>query len=137
MTETTAATARQSAKGATKKATSTKGSTRKPGAPKGVKRAAKATTPAKAAKAATATKAVKATAPAKAASTPRTESKKATVLALMRRTEGVTLAEIAKVTEWQAHSIRGFISGSLGKKMGLAVESTKNEAGERVYKIVE
>jgi hypothetical protein len=38
-------------------------------------------------------------------------------------------------TGWQAHSVRGFISGSLTKKMGLKVESTKNEAGERRYKI--
>jgi hypothetical protein len=36
-------------------------------------------------------------------------------------------------TEWQAHSIRGFLSGTLGKKMGLTVESAKNESGERTY----
>ena len=45
------------------------------------------------------------------------------------------MAEIAKATDWQNHSIRGFISGNVGKKMGLAVESSKNEAGERTYKI--
>jgi hypothetical protein len=38
-------------------------------------------------------------------------------------------------TAWQPHSVRGFISGALGKKMGLTVESTKNEAGDRVYRI--
>jgi len=48
----------------------------------------------------------------------------------------VTLAEIMKATGWQAHSVRGFISGALGKKMGLTVESTKREDGERVYTLV-
>jgi hypothetical protein len=42
--------------------------------------------------------------------------------------EGGTLAEIAKATKWQNHSIRGFINGSITKKMGLAVESSKNES---------
>lgn len=54
---------------------------------------------------------------------------------MMRRKEGATLAEIAKATNWQSHSIRGFISGSLTKKMGLKVESTKNDAGDRTYRI--
>jgi len=40
-----------------------------------------------------------------------------------------------KATNWQAHSVRGFISGALGKKMGLTVESAKREDGERVYSI--
>jgi hypothetical protein len=53
----------------------------------------------------------------------------------VRRENGVTLAEIARATDWQNHSIRPFISGSLTKKMGLNVESTKNEAGERTYRI--
>ena len=40
-----------------------------------------------------------------------------------------------KTTGWQAHSVRGFISGALGKKMDLMVESSKREDGERVYSI--
>jgi hypothetical protein len=40
-----------------------------------------------------------------------------------------------KATGWQAHSVRGFISGTLGKKMDLPVASGKNEAGERSYRI--
>lgn len=66
---------------------------------------------------------------------PREGSKKAIVLDLLRRKNGATMAEIAKATDWQNHSIRGFISGNLTKKMGLAVESSKNEAGDRVYRI--
>jgi hypothetical protein len=66
----------------------------------------------------------------------RTNTKKAIVLELLRRKQGATTAEIAKATDWQNHSIRGFISGHVTKKMGLAVESSKNEAGERTYRIV-
>jgi hypothetical protein len=40
-----------------------------------------------------------------------------------------------KATGWQAHSVRGFISGTLGKKMGLTVTSTKREDGERNYSL--
>jgi hypothetical protein len=40
-----------------------------------------------------------------------------------------------KATGWQAHSVRGFISGTLGKKMGRTVESTKLENGERAYSL--
>ena len=54
----------------------------------------------------------------------------------MRRKEGATPTEIAKATEWQNHSIRGFVSGNVIKKMGLKVESTKSEVGERTYRIV-
>jgi hypothetical protein len=39
-----------------------------------------------------------------------------------------------KATEWQAHSVRGFIS-TAGKKHGVQIESSKNEAGDRVYRI--
>ena len=63
-------------------------------------------------------------------------SKAEKVLELMKRKEGATLAEIAKATDWQNHSIRGFVSGHVIKKCGLEVESTKSEAGERTYRIV-
>jgi hypothetical protein len=65
------------------------------------------------------------------------DTKKERVLELLRRKEGATIAEIAKVTDWQSHSIRGFISGTLTKKMGLNVESVKNEEGERTYRITQ
>jgi len=53
----------------------------------------------------------------------------------MKRARGATLAEIMKVTGWQPHTVRGFISGTVGKKMGLAVISTKGEDGGRRYSI--
>jgi hypothetical protein len=70
-----------------------------------------------------------------AAPTAREGSKKAIVLDLLRRKGGASLDEIAERTGWQRHSIRGFLSGSVTKQMGLKVESAKNEAGERRYKI--
>jgi hypothetical protein len=45
------------------------------------------------------------------------------------------LALPAYATGWQPHSIRGFLSGTVGKKMGLAVSSTKAEDGERTYSV--
>jgi hypothetical protein len=66
----------------------------------------------------------------------RSGSKTEIVLTLMRRKEGATLGEIAKATDWQNHSIRGFVSGHVIKKLGLKVESTKSEAGERTYRVV-
>ncbi len=44
---------------------------------------------------------------------------------------------IAQVTEWQNHSIRGFLSGTITKKMRLALESSKDEGGERTYRITD
>ena len=65
----------------------------------------------------------------------RDGSKKAEVIGLLQRKGGATLTQIMKATGWQAHSVRGFISGALGKKMGLTVESAKRKDGERVYTI--
>jgi hypothetical protein len=58
------------------------------------------------------------------------------VLDLMKREGGATLKDLMKATGWQPHSVRGFISGTLGKKMGLTVESSKCEDDERRYQIV-
>ena len=66
---------------------------------------------------------------------PRGESKGAKILELVGRAKGATLAEIMKATQWQAHSVRGFLS-TAGKKQGLKIESSKSDAGERVYRIV-
>jgi len=70
-----------------------------------------------------------------AAPTAREGSKKASVIEMLRREHGATLADIMTATGWQAHSVRGFISGGLGKKMGLTVESFKRTDGERAYHI--
>jgi hypothetical protein len=65
----------------------------------------------------------------------RDGSKVAKVLDLVKRAEGATLAELMKTTGWQAHSVRGFLSGTVRKKLGLAVVSAKAEDGERTYSI--
>jgi hypothetical protein len=61
-------------------------------------------------------------------------SKTSRVIALLRRPQGATLQAIMKTTGWQTHSVRGFISGKLKKKLGLKVRSVKRE-GKRVYSI--
>jgi Protein of unknown function (DUF3489) len=93
--------------------------------PKGARKAGKKTKPAK--KAARAKKA-----PAKP-NADRT-NKKAEIIAMMKRAKGATLPEIMKATGWQPHTVRGFVS-ILGSKGGEKIESSKNAAGERMYKI--
>jgi len=96
----------------------------------------KRTKKAKTAKAgAKATAKSKRTGAAKRKSKPTGDTKKEIVLGLLRRKDGATTAEIATATDWQNHTIRGFISGTLTKKMGLSVESAKNDSGERTYRV--
>ena len=64
----------------------------------------------------------------------RRANKKAEVIDLMRRPSGATLAEIMEATGWQKHTVRGFVS-ILGGKGGLKIESAKNAAGERTYRV--
>jgi hypothetical protein len=54
---------------------------------------------------------------------------------MLRRPEGATIGQIAKALDWQLHSVRGAISGSLKKKQGLTVVAEKVADGERVYRI--
>jgi hypothetical protein len=65
----------------------------------------------------------------------RPGSKTAKILDLLNRPGGATAKELMKATGWQPHSVRGFLSGTVGKKMGLAVTSTKGEDGERTYAV--
>ncbi len=128
----TAAVAEQGAHVAPEKAPSKKGASQKKGAPKGQKTAkgakTKAATPKKEAKAG------KKTASTKEPSAPRPESKGAKIIEMIGRAKGATLAEIMEATDWQAHSVRGFIS-TAAKKNRIKIESSKNDSGDRVYKI--
>jgi len=72
---------------------------------------------------------------AKKATGARDGSKTATILDLLKRKDGTTLKALMQATDWQAHSVRGFLSGTLRKKMGLDVASTKAEDGERRYSV--
>lgn len=71
----------------------------------------------------------------KKATAARDGSKTAKVLDLLKRSDGASLKELMKATGWQAHSVRGFLSGTIRKKMGLTVVSTKGEDGERSYSV--
>ena len=74
--------------------------------------------------------------PAKKSAQPERGTKTAKIMALLKRPGGASLQQLRKATGWQAHSVRGFLSGTLKKKMGLRVTSTKLQDGERTYRIV-
>ena len=63
----------------------------------------------------------------------RQGTKTATLVALLGRSHGATLADLMQASGWQPHSVRGFLSGALGKKMGRTVASIKRADGQRVY----
>ncbi len=93
----------------------------------------RATVPKKKARSASRGKAGKPTRKAKPAVLARAGSKTAKVLALLRRPQGAPLAELRKATGWQAHSVRGFLSSVVAKKMALKLESERRPGGERAY----
>jgi len=103
--------------------------------PKGGRKPSKKTTKKRHAAVKAASKA-KSTTTAKAPSKAKADgtNKKAEVIAMMKRAKGATLAEIMETTGWQKHTVRGFVS-ILGSKGGEKIESSKNAAGERTYKI--
>ncbi|MEO8052893.1 MAG: DUF3489 domain-containing protein [Acidobacteriota bacterium] len=74
--------------------------------------------------------------PPTTAAVARPGSKTADMLAMLRHPKGATLQQLMQATGWQAHSVRGFISGTLGKKMDLTVASLKGEDGERHYSVI-
>ena len=63
----------------------------------------------------------------------REGSKTAIILDLIRRPKGATLEELMAAASWQAHSVRGFLSAVIGKKMGLKLKSSKRDDGKRLY----
>ncbi len=65
-----------------------------------------------------------------------TPTKIAQLVALLRRANGARIDELMSATGWQAHSVRGAISGALKKKLKLEILSTKSGEG-RVYRIAE
>ena len=65
----------------------------------------------------------------------RDDTKQAQLIAMLRRKEGATIAQIVAATGWQPHTVRGAFAGALKKKLGLTVTSEKVEGGQRVYRI--
>ena len=133
-TNTAATVAEQGATVAPEKASSRKGATQKKRAPKGQKAAKGGKAKPAPKKEAKASKKAAKSEPTKV-KTPRAESKGAKILAMIGRPKGATLTEIMKSTDWQAHSVRGFLS-TAAKKNRLQIQSSKNDAGDRLYKVV-
>lgn len=64
----------------------------------------------------------------------KTRTKSALILALLRRKTGASIGEMAKATGWRDHSVRGFLSATVRKKLGLELTSTA-AGGKRRYRI--
>ena len=64
----------------------------------------------------------------------RPDTKHARILAMLRTPTGATIAAIMTATEWQQHSVRGFLAGVVRKKLGLNLVSEQTDKG-RVYRI--
>jgi hypothetical protein len=62
-------------------------------------------------------------------------TKQAKIISLLQRKKGATIAELCKLSGWQEHSIRGFMSGTLKKRMGFNIISEKDSKGTRRYRI--
>jgi len=97
----------------------------------------KASTTARAKKPARTKRVTKPKAAATKASTPRAASKQAKLIEMLKRPEGATIDEIVKALDWQAHTVRGAMSGALKKKLGLKVESEKVDGRGRVYRVAD
>lgn len=65
----------------------------------------------------------------------RSGPKQAEIIDLLKRPEGATIEEMALAVGWQRHTVRGMISGTLKKKLGLSVLSEKTDRG-RLYRII-
>jgi hypothetical protein len=64
----------------------------------------------------------------------RLETKHARIIAMLRAPAGATIAAIMTATEWQPHSVRGFLAGVARKKLGLNLVAEQTDEG-RVYRI--
>ena len=73
--------------------------------------------------------------PSAALRDPAKASKSDQALRLLRRKRGATLAELQELTGWQAHSVRGFLSGTVKKRLGLALATELASDGVRHYRV--
>ena len=75
--------------------------------------------------------------PRKASETTRTRgaSKQASLIEMLKRSDGATIIEIVEALGWQPHTVRGAMAGALKKKLGLTIVSEKVEGRGRVYRL--
>ena len=66
----------------------------------------------------------------------RSSTKQDRILSLLNQRNGATVREIMLATDWQQHSVRGFLAGTVKKKLGLALTSSKSAGELRRYRIV-
>ena len=66
----------------------------------------------------------------------KSKSKQQQLIALLERPEGASIAELMEATGWQQHTVRGAMSGTLKKRLGLQIESVKTEGADRTYRIL-
>jgi hypothetical protein len=59
------------------------------------------------------------------------------MIAMLQRPEGATVEQIAEVTGWRNHTVRGAMAGALKKKLGLIITSEKTEGAARTYRIAD
>ena len=64
-----------------------------------------------------------------------TTTKSEQIIGLLKRANGASIAELAKATGWQDHSVRGFMSGTLKTKLGLEIVSARDDGKARRYQI--
>src|SRR5271163_2432970 len=76
----------------------------------------------------------KRSAPASPKSATRPDTKHAHIVAMLRAPAGATIAAMMAATEWQQHSVRGFLAGVIRKKLGLNLVSEESDNG-RIYRI--
>lgn len=76
----------------------------------------------------------KRSAPTPSKSTARSATKHDRIIAMLRTSAGATIASLVTATEWQPHSVRGFLAGVVRKKLGLNLISEQTDKG-RVYRI--
>ena len=73
--------------------------------------------------------------PIKAAPRTRENTKQAQIIAMLQRPEGATISQIIEATGWQPHTVRATFAGAFKKKLGLTLSSSKDEHGQRVYRV--
>jgi hypothetical protein len=72
--------------------------------------------------------------PASSKSAVRPDTKHARIITMLRTSTGTTIAAIMTATDWQQHSVRGFLAGVVRKKLGLNLVSEQTDKG-RVYRV--